>query len=80
MGNALLHGDLWSAFSANPVALVVIAVLAVLSVLWAVELLGGPATRPPEALARRLHRVPLPAWLVLGAAAALGYAVLRNLG
>jgi len=79
MGDALLHGDLWSAFSANPVALVAIAVLALLSVLWTVELLGGPAVRPPRAVAERLQRVPVAAGLVLGAAAAVAYAVLRNL-
>ena len=80
MGAALLHGDLWSAFSANPVALLAIMVLTVLSILWTVELLGGPAVRPPRRLARRRHRPPVAAWLVLGGAAALAYAVLRNLG
>ena len=79
MGDALLHGDLGSAMQANPVALVAVAVLTVLTVLWAVELLGGPAVRAPEPLARRLRRVPWPVWLVLGAAAAIAYAVLRNL-
>ena len=79
MGNALLHGDLWSAFLANPVALVAVAVLAVLSVLWTVELLGGPAVRPPRLLSRWLRGVPAWVWIVVGAAVALGYAVLRNL-
>jgi hypothetical protein len=79
MGNALLHGDLWSAFVANPVALVAVAVLAVLSVLWAVELLGGPAVRPPRAVSRRLREVPGWVWVVAGGVVALGYAVLRNL-
>ncbi|HZA06017.1 MAG TPA: DUF2752 domain-containing protein [Propionibacteriaceae bacterium] len=80
MGEALLHGDLGSAARANPVALVAVAVLALLTVLWTVELLGGPAVRAPRPLARRLRRVPAAIWLVLGAAAALAYAVLRNLG
>jgi len=71
MGNALLHGDLWSAFLANPVALVAVAVLTVFSVRWMVELLGGPAVR--------LQEVPAWVWLVAGATVALGYAVLRNL-
>jgi hypothetical protein len=79
MGNALLHGDLWSAFLANPVALVAVAVLTVFSVRWMVELLGGPAVRPPGPLSRRLQEVPAWVWLVAGATVALGYAVLRNL-
>lgn len=80
MGAALLQGDLWSAFSANPVALMAIMVLAMLSVLWTVELLGGPVLRLPRALARRRQLLPGPAWLVLGGVAALAYAVVRNLG
>jgi Protein of unknown function (DUF2752) len=79
MGAALLRGDLGSAFAANPVALVAVAVLLVLSLLWTVELLGGPAVRPPRALARRLALVPTSAWLVLGGLGAVAYAVLRNL-
>ena len=79
MGNALLHGDLESAFLANPVVLTAVVVLVVLSVLWTVELLGGPAVRPPRAFRRRFRRVPAWTWLVLGAAVGLGYAVLRNL-
>jgi hypothetical protein len=79
MGGALLRGDLGSAFAANPVVLVAVAVLTLLSILWAVELLGGPAVRPPRDVARRVARVPVPVWLVLGAAAAVAYAVLRNL-
>ena len=79
MGDALLHGDLWSAFLANPVVLAAVVVLTVLSVLWTVELLGGPAVRPPRTLSRRLRSVPAWVWLVAGAAVALGYAVLRNL-
>jgi uncharacterized RDD family membrane protein YckC len=79
MGSALLHGDLASAFMANPAALVGVVILAVLTVVWAVELLGGPAVPLPRPLARRLRRVPASVWLVLGAAAAVAYAVLRNL-
>lgn len=80
MGSALLHGDVGSAFAANPAALVAVAVLVLLSVLWVVELLGGPALRLPRPLADRLRRVPASVWLVVAAAAAVGYAVLRNLG
>ena len=79
MGGALLQGDLGSAFSANPLALVAVTVLAVLSVLWTVQLLGGPAVRPPRRVGDLLARVPASAWLVLGALVATAYAVLRNL-
>jgi hypothetical protein len=79
MGGALLAGDLGTAFAANPLALVATAVLAVLSVLWAIELLGGPAVRPPRGVGERLARFSASAWLVLGAVVAVAYAVLRNL-
>jgi hypothetical protein len=78
MGGALLHGDLGAAFAANPLALVAVAVLIVLTVLWTVELLGGPSLRPPRVI-RWWQSVPTGVWLVLGAAVAVGYAVLRNL-
>lgn len=80
MGSALLHGDVTAAFAANPLALVAVVVLGLLTLLWTVELLGGPAARPPRALARPLRRVPAWAWPVLGGTVALAYAVLRNLG
>ncbi len=79
MGSALLHGDLGTAFAANPLALVGVAVLSLLSVLWIVELLGGPALRPPRPVVDRLQGVPAAVWPVLGAAVAVAYAVLRNL-
>ena len=79
MGDALLHGDLGLAFSANPVALLAVGVLGLLTVLWTVELLGGPAVRPPAPLSRRLQQVAGWVWPVLGAIVALGYVVLRNL-
>jgi hypothetical protein len=79
MGGALLHGDLGSAFAANPLALVAVAVLILLTVLWTVELLGGPSLRPPRPVVRWLQSVPAAVWLVLGATVAVAYAVLRNL-
>lgn len=79
MGSALLHGDLGSAFAANPLALVAVAILSLLTVLWTVELLGGPALRPPRPVIHRLRGVPAAVWLVVGAALAIAYAVLRNL-
>ena len=78
MGSALLHGDVGSAFLANPVVLVGVVTLVVLSLLWTVELLNGPAVRPPRPLSRRLRQVPPWVWPVLGAAVALGYTLLRN--
>ena len=79
MGSALLHADLQSAFAANPATLVAVVVLVLVTLTWSVELLGGPAVRPPQALARRLRRLPASVWLVVAGAAAVAYAVLRNL-
>lgn len=62
MGAALLRGDLGAALAHNPVALVAAVVLAVLALVWTVELLGGPAVRPPA----RLRQVRPQVWLVLG--------------
>ena len=79
MGSALLHGDLAAAFAFNPVALVAIAALGLVGVLWVVEALGGPAVRPPFALRQRLarttHRQRLAAFFAVG----IVYTVLRNL-
>jgi hypothetical protein len=79
MGSALLHADLGSAFAANPVALLAVVVLVLLTLAWSVELLGGPAVRAPQPLAGLLRRIPPSVWLVVAAAAAIAYAVLRNL-
>ena len=79
MGSALLHGDLGTAFAANPIALGAVAVLSLLSVLWIVELLGGPALRPPRPVVQGIPRVPASFWLAIGAAVAVAYALLRNL-
>lgn len=79
MGSALLHGDVATAFALNPLALVGIAVLGLLGVLWVVEALGGPAVRPPLGLRRRVARTsPQQRLAVLGALAVV-YTVLRNL-
>lgn len=77
MGSALLHGDLAAAAAANPVALVAVAVLGLLTVLWTVEALGGPVARPPRRATAALGRVPAYGWLVLALAAATAYTVLR---
>jgi hypothetical protein len=50
MGDALLHGDVPAAFGFNPLALLGLAILGVLGVVWAVEAVGGPAFRLPRPL------------------------------
>ena len=79
MGSALLHGDVATAFAFNPVALMGIAVLGVVGVLWVVEALGGPAVRPPAGLGRRLRSTTPTQRLVVFFAFATVYTVLRNL-
>lgn len=79
MGSALLHGDVVAAFVLNPVALVAIAVLGVVGVLWVVEALGGPALRPPLALRQRLARTTPRQRLAAFFAVGVVYTVLRNL-
>jgi uncharacterized protein DUF2752 len=80
MGAALLHGDLAGAYAFNPALLIVLAVLGALAVLWAIEVAGGPAVRPPRQLRKRLQRVPAMTWPLLAGGLAVAYTVLRNLG
>lgn len=79
LGSALLHGHLLSAFAANPVVLVGLALLGVLALLWTAEVLGGPAVRLPVAWSARLRAVSLTRWLVLGLSAAAVDITVRNL-
>ena len=79
MGSALLHGDVASAFAFNPVALIGIAVLGVIGVLWVVEALGGPAVRPPAGVSQRLRRTTPNQRLAVFFTCAVVYTVLRNL-
>ena len=79
MGSALLHGDVAAAFAFNPVALVGIALLGVVGVLWVVEALGGPAVRPPAGLRRWLLQTTPRQRLTAFFAFAVVYTVLRNL-
>jgi hypothetical protein len=79
MGSALLHGDVVTAFAFNPLALVLIAALGAVGVLWTVEALGGPAVRPPALLRFAARRLSSSQWLVVGLVLATGYTVLRNL-
>lgn len=74
LGMALLRGDVAAAWTANPFVFTGLVVLAILAVLWLVEALGGPAVRPPRPLRSR----PGTWWIALGAAA-LAFAVVRNL-
>ena len=79
MGEALLHGDVQAAFGFNPLALVSLAILGVLGVLWTVEAVGGPASRLPRPLSERVRRVRPMQWLVIGLLAAVIYTITRNL-
>lgn len=79
MGSALLHGDVAVAFAFNPVALIGIAVLGVVGVLWVVETLGGPVVRPPTGLRQRLLSTTHRQRLVAFFAFAIVDTVLRNL-
>lgn len=47
MAEALVRGDPAAAWSYNPVVLVALILLAVCTVAWIIEVLGGPALRPP---------------------------------
>jgi hypothetical protein len=80
MGAALLHGDLAAAYAANPLVLAAVAVLVVLAVCWAIEVLGGPAIRPPARIRSVAGRLGLTGMIVAAVVLALAYAVLRNLG
>jgi hypothetical protein len=80
MGAALLHGDVAGAYAFNPLLLVVMTVLGALAVLWAIELAGGPAVRPPRRLWNRLQQVPTVVWPLLAGGLAVVYTALRNLG
>jgi Protein of unknown function (DUF2752) len=79
MGDALLHGDIRTAFEFNPLALLGMLIMGVLGVLWAVEAAGGPAVRLPRSLAERLRGVRLSYWLVIGLIVAVVYTLVRNL-
>jgi hypothetical protein len=79
MGDALLHGDVPAAFGFNPLALLGLAILGVLGVVWAVEAVGGPAFRLPRPLSERLRRVHPMRWLVIGLLVAVIYTIARNL-
>lgn len=79
LGRSLLELDVAAAFAYNPVVLVGLVVLGALGVLWTVEVLGGPAVRPPTALGHRLRRVHPTRWLAIVMAFAVAYTLFRNL-
>lgn len=79
MGAALLDGQIATAFALNPVALVALTVVGVLGLLWAVEVAGGLAVRPPRMVSSVLRRVPSLVWLGAGLTLAALYTVVRNL-
>lgn len=73
LGSDLLHGDFRAAWAANQFVFVLLVGLALVSIFWIVEILGGPALRLRGRLAdQRL-------WYAVLGAAALVFAVLRNL-
>ena len=74
VGMALLQGDLAGAWAANQLVVGGLVVLVLLGLLWTVEVLGGPAVRPPRSLRGR----PGLWWVVIGAVAVV-FAVVRNL-
>jgi len=80
MGAALLRGDVAAAYAFNPLVLVAVTVLGALAVVWAIEVAGGPAIRPPRRMTKRLKQVPAPAWPLLALLLAVLYTGLRNLG
>jgi len=73
MGAALLRGDVAAAWSANPFVLTLLVALVIACAFWIVELLGGPHARLP----RRLSDQRI--WYLFLGAAAIAYAVWRNL-
>jgi hypothetical protein len=79
LGSALLHGDAGAAFADNPVVLIGLILATLLGVLWMVEVLGGPAVRPPARIAGAVRAVRPNAWLAVGLLLGSVYVVLRNL-
>ncbi|HEY5822437.1 MAG TPA: DUF2752 domain-containing protein [Propionibacteriaceae bacterium] len=79
LGSALLHADLITAFAANPVLLIGLAVLGGLGISWAVASLGGPHLRLPRSVVQRLRGVPTLVWLAAAMGLAAAYTMLRNL-
>ncbi len=79
LGADLLRLHPAQAFAANPLVFLGLVLLPALAVCWALEILGGPALRPPARIADRLRRVHPTRWLVVFSALAVVYTVVRNL-
>ena len=75
MAEALVHGDVAAAWSHNPVMLIGALLLALASLAWIVELLGGPALRPPA----RLRPITQRRAYIVGGVILSVFGVLRNL-
>jgi hypothetical protein len=73
MGAALLHGNVAEAWTANPFVFTLLAALTIACLCWLVEVLGGPALRLTRLLGSQR------AWYAVLGAAAIAFAVWRNL-
>jgi hypothetical protein len=76
---SLLHGDLAAAFGHNPAVLVALVVLTLLGVLRMLEVLGGPAVRPPGWVRAAAARLGPVGWLLVGLGAAVLDVLVRHL-
>lgn len=79
LGMSLLHGEVGRAFGYNPAVFIGLVVITILGVLWIVEVLGGPAVRPPRRAAVRLAQVHPTVWTALMVGAAAAYTLARHL-
>lgn len=75
LGAALVQGDVAGAWAANQATFVAAVMLAGCMALWVVEVLGGPAVRPPRSWPRLTQRRAYIGVLVLAAA----WTLTRNL-
>lgn len=79
LGGALLHLDVAAAFAANPVVFIGLGLLTLLGIAWLVELVGGPALRPPARLRAFSVRLGGGGWAVVIVALAVVWTLVRNL-
>lgn len=79
LGSALLHGDVGTAFTYNPLVFVSLVLGVAVGALWTLEALGGPKVRPPAAWRAAARRVGTTRWWIVAGILATAYVVLRNL-